>query len=127
MFDKDITVINKYFNKIEKAPKYKVSHIHGFWSSDDSISINGTQIRKADGYYAMILMSEKEYQQPKDFSENQKGWTLQNEDYLVKGIVKEFTTIAKLIEDYQEVMKITKISTADYGSENMQHWEITGG
>ena len=127
MFDKDITVINKYFDKIEKTTKYKVSHVHGFWSSDDAISINGTQIRKNDGFYAMILMSEKDYQRPKDFRENQKGWTLQNEDYLVKGIVEDFTTIAKVIEDYQEVMKITKISTADYGSEDMQHWEITGG
>ena len=101
--------------------------MHGFWSSDDAVSINGTQIRKNDGFYAMILMSEKDYQRPKDFRENQKGWTLQNEDYLVKGIVEDFTTIAKVIEDYQEVMKITKISTADYGSEDMQHWEITGG
>ena len=50
MFDKDITVINKYFDKIEKTTKYKVSHVHGFWSSDDAVSINGTQIRKNDGF-----------------------------------------------------------------------------
>ena len=127
MFNKDITVINKYFDKESKISKYKVSYVKGFWNSDDGISINGTQIRKNDGYYAMIMMSEEGYQQPKKFEKNQEGWTLQNEDYLVKGIVEDFTTITKLLEDYQEVMKITKISTADYGSEDMQHWKITGG
>lgn len=126
MFDKDITIINKYVDKETRKPKYKVSHIHGFWSSDDGISINGTQIRKADGMIARILMSEPNYQKPEDFKVNQTGWTLQNDDYLVKGKVENFTTITKLLEDYQEVMKITKIGTKDYGSKDMWHWAITG-
>ena len=126
MFNRDITVINKYIDKETRTPKYKVNHVHGFWSSDDSISMNGTQLRKADGYFVMILMSEEKYQKPRDFIENQKGWTLKNDDYLVKGKIEDFTTITKLLEDYQEVMKITKISTADYGSKDMQHWAITG-
>lgn len=126
MFDKDITVINKYFDKETKTSKYKVSHIHGFWSSNDGISINGTQLTKADGLIARILMSEKGYQRPKDFEKNQTGWTLQNDDYLVKGKVEDFTTITKLLDDYQEVIKITNIATKDYGSEDMWHWAITG-
>lgn len=126
MFDKDITIINKYVDKETRAPKYRVSHIHGFWSSDDGISINGTQIRKADGMIARILMSEPNYQKPEDFKVNQTGWTLQNDDYLVKGKVEKFTTIPKLLEDYQDVMKITKIGTKDYGSKDMWHWAITG-
>ena len=126
MFDKDITVINKYADKETKTPKYKVSLIHGFWSSDDGISISGTQIRKADGMIARILMSEPNYQKPEDFKINQTGWTLQNDDYLVKGKVENFTTIPKLLDDYQEVMKITKIGIKDYSSEDMWHWAITG-
>ena len=128
MFDKDITIINKYFDKTEKKAKYKVSYIHGFWSSNDGISINGTQLTKADGLSARILMSEEGYQKPNDFKENQKGWTLQNDDYLVNGIVDNFTSITKLLEDYgsSNVMKITNIATKDYGSEDMWHWVITG-
>ena len=126
MFDKDITIINKYVDKETRAPKYRVSHIHGFWSSDDGISINGTQLTKADGVIARILMSEPNYQKPEDFKVNQTGWTLQNDDYLVKGKVEKFTTIPKLLEDYQDVMKITKIGTKDYGSKDMWHWAITG-
>ena len=51
---------------------------------------------------------------------------MQNDDYLVKGRVEDFTTITKLLDDYEEVIKITKIGTKDYGSEDMWHWAITG-
>lgn len=126
MFDKDITVINKYFDKGTRSTKYKVSPVKGFWSSNDGISINGTQLTKQDGLIARILMSELNYQKPEEFKEKQIGWTLQTDDYLVKGIVKDFTTITKLLEDYKEVMKITNVSTKDYGSEDMWHFAITG-
>jgi len=126
MFDKDITVINKYYDKAERANKYKVSYIKGFWSSNDGISINGTQLTKADGLIARILMSQKGYQEPEDFIKNPTGWTLQNDDYLIKGLVKDFTTIINLLDNYHEVIKITNISTKDYGSKDMWHWAITG-
>ncbi len=126
MFDKDITIVNKYIDKETRTPKYKVSHIKGFWSSNDGISINGTQLAKADGLTARILISEAGYQKPKDFKENQTGWTLQNDDYLIKGKVENFTTITKLLENYPEVIKITNIATKDYGSEDMWHWSIIG-
>lgn len=126
MFDKDITVINKYVDKETRTPTYKVSYIKGFWSSNNGISINGTQLTKTDGLIARILMSQEGYQKPEDFKENQTGWTLKNDDYLVKGKVEVFTTITQLLEDYQEVMKITNIATKDYGSEDMWHWAITG-
>lgn len=125
MFDNDITIINKYIDADRKT-QYKISYVKGFWSFDDGISINGTQIRKNYGYYAAILISEDGYQSPKDFEKSQEGWTLRNEDYLVKGKVENFTTIKQLLEEYQEVMKITKISIADYSSEDMQHFEVIG-
>lgn len=128
MFDKDITVINKYIDETRK-PQYKVSHIHGFWSSNEGISINGTQLTKADGLIARILMNDsrnEEYQKPEDFRKKQKTWTLQNDDYLVKGMVENFTTVTKLLEDYQDVIKITNVAIKDYGSEDMWHFAITG-
>lgn len=125
-FDKDITVINKYFDKKSRMNKYKVSYIKGFWSSNDGITISNTQLTKADGLIVRILMSEKKYQTPEEFKEKQSGWTLQNDDYLIKGIVKNFTTITNLLERYQDVMKITKIATKDYGEEDLQHWAIEG-
>lgn len=129
IFDKDITVINQYFDKTERKPKYKVGYVKGFWSSNDGISINGTQLTKSDGLSARILINDSRndtYQKPKEFAEEQKTWTLQNDDYLVKGIVENFTNPTKLLEDYKDVMKITNIATKDYGSEDMQHFAITG-
>ena len=78
---------------------------------------------------ARILMNDsrnEEYQEPQDFRKEQKTWTLQNDDHLVKGIVKDFITISKLLEDYQDVIKITNIATKNYGSEDMWHFAITG-
>ncbi len=128
LFDKDITVINKYIDENRK-PQYKVSCIKGFWSSNDGVSISGTQITKSDGLSARILIFDsrnEEYQKPKDFEKEQKTWTLKPDDYLVKGIVKDFTTITNLLKDYQEVIKITNIAIKDYGSGDMQHFAITG-
>lgn len=128
MFDKDITIINRYIDK-EHNIQYKISYLKGFWSFNDGISIKGTQLIKDDGLTAKILMNDsrnKKYQEPKEFYKEPKTWTLQNDDYLVKGIVKEFSTPTKLKEEYQEVMKISKIAIKDYGPEDMQHFTITG-
>lgn len=129
IFDKDITVINRYIDNATKKPNYKTSYVKGFWSSNDGITINGTQLTKNDGLSARILMNDtrnETYQKPEEFEKEQKTWTLQTNDYLVKGIVKDFTTTAKLLEDYQEVIKIINIATKDYGSEDMWHFAITG-
>lgn len=124
MFDKDITVINRYIDT-NRMPQYKVSHVKGFWSSNNGISINGTDLVKADGLTVRILMSEKGYQKPNDFEQNQKGWTLKKDDYLVRGEIENFTTINNILDNY-ETMKMTNIATKDYGSEDMKHWAITG-
>lgn len=129
LFDKDITVINKYYDKTTKTPKYKVSYVKGFWSYSDGISINGTQLTKSDGLSARILIYDtrnEAYQKPEDFENEQKTWTLKPDDYLVKGKVENFISTTQLLEDYQEVIKITNIGTKDYGSEDMQHFVIKG-
>ena len=129
LFDKDITVINKYIDKETKKTKYKISHIKGFWSSNDGVSIKGTQLTKQDGLNARILMNDSRnetYQIPEEFEREQKTWTLQTDDYLVKGIVENFTTITELLDNYKDVMKIISVATKDYGSEDMWHFVITG-
>lgn len=126
MFDKDITIINKWFNKQTKKGEYKINHVKGFWSSDEGISVNGTQLVKNDGVIVRILMSEQDYHSPKEFKENGMGWTLQNDDYIVKGLIDEVNTLTKLKSSYDDVMKITKVSIKDYGSLDMRHFEISG-
>lgn len=125
MFDKDITIVNKWFNKKTKTNEYKIHPVKGFWSSNEGVSISNTQLIKNDSLIVRILMSEKGYVTPKEFQESGNGWTLQNDDYLVKGIVDNITTITNLKENY-ECMKITNVAIKDYGSIDMQHYEVSG-
>lgn len=125
MFDKDITVINKYFNKSTKLNEYKVHHVKGFWSSNSGISISDIQLIKSDGLIVRILMSEKGYVNPKSFTGEEGTWTLQNDDYLVKGIVDNVDTITTILDNY-ECLKITNVAIKDYGSNDMQHFAVTG-
>lgn len=125
MFDKDITIINKWFNKETKKTEYKINPVKGFWSSSNGINISDTQLVKNDGLIARILMSETGYVPPKEFQETGKGWTIQKDDYLVKGIVNSVKTIASLKDNY-ECMKITNFAKKDYGSEDMKHFAISG-
>lgn len=127
MFNKDITIINRYIDA-NHTPKYKVSHVKGYWSSNSGISINGTDLIKSNGLSARILMSQEKYQEPRDFEQNQTGWTLKKDDYLIKGNIQSseiIGSVINLLKDY-ETMKITNIATKDYGSEDMWHWTITG-
>ena len=126
MFNKDITIINKWFNKETKKDEYKINHVKGFWSSNEGISISGTQLVKNDGVIVRILMSEQGYHSLKEFKDNGIGWTLQNDDYIVKGLIDKVETLTKLKSEYDDVMKITKISIKDYGSLDMQHFEVSG-
>lgn len=125
MFDKDITIANKWYNKEKKSNEYKVHHLKGFWSSSNGISISDTALVKSDNLIVRILLEEKGYVNPKEFQKEGKGWTLKNDDYLIKGIIDNISTITEIKEDY-ECMKITNISIKDYGSIDMQHYEISG-
>lgn len=140
MFDKDITIINKYFideqvgtqiiNNVEtpvyqKVMKYKVNHIKGFWSSSESISINGVDLIGSKRTIVRILMSEPGYIGPKSYIGT--GWTLKNDDYVVKGgnDISSVSSITSILDNY-ECLKITDVSVKDYGSSDMQHFEISG-
>lgn len=109
--------------------EYKVHHVKGFWSSNNGISISDTQLVKSDGLTARILMSEDGYVDPKSFqrlSVVNNEWTLQNDDYLVKGKIEDtFTSISEILDSY-ECLKITNVAIKDYGSEDMQHFAVTG-
>lgn len=120
MFNQDITIVNK----LNTNASYKATPIKGFYSSDEGIKINNTSLVKSDSVIARILLSEEGYVTPKQFN-GSNGWTLRKDDYIVKGIVNQVTNIAEL-KDNNECMKITKVSVKDYGSIDMQHFEISG-
>ncbi len=140
MFDKDITIINKYFvqeqvgtetvNNVEKpiykkVMKYKVSHIKGFWSSNESITINGVDLIGSKRTTVRVLYSEPGYVEPSSY--NGTGWTLRNDDYVVKGglDISSVSSITNVLNNH-ECLKITDVSVKDYGSSDMWHYKISG-
>lgn len=142
MFDRDITIINKYYELVpievenqnnetpveptyKKVMKYKVSHIKGFWSSSEGISINGVDLIGSKRTIVRILHSVPGYVEPSSF--NGTGWTLKNEDYVVKGglNIASVSSITTILDSY-ECLKITDVSIKDYGSSDMWHYEISG-
>lgn len=123
MFNQDLTIVNKWYNKDTKKNEYKVHPVKGFFSSYNGISISGTDLIKQDGFVAYILMSEEGYQTPKEFQLNPTGWTLQNDDYIVKGIIGDISSVSEI---ELEKMKITNVAIKDYGSSDMQHYAIKG-
>ena len=121
---KDITIVNKWFNPETKEDEYKTKHIKGFWSSNQGITISNTNLTTNDTLKVFIF-DYNEYLTPKEFQKKGTGWTLQNDDYLINGIVDAVESISKIKEDY-ETMKITNVANKNYGSLDMQHFEVSG-
>lgn len=119
----DMTIFNKYIENRET--KYKKSYIYGVhWEDNQGANILQSGLVSADTSIIYIPFSSiPNYQRPKEFDGT--GITLQTEDIVVKGIIEEeFTTVANLEKKHDFVRTITTVDTRDYGSPNMQHWEV---
>lgn len=122
-----ISVFNKYTEPNTRDVSYKKHLIKEvFW--DDSLGINlNAGYENADKVNAYIPFDKNdlsEYKEPKEY--NGTGWTLQNGDYMIKGEVD--IDEVKGIKDLSayEVFEITVVDVKDFGSYNMQHFEIRG-
>lgn len=122
---KRITIINKWFNTTTKKNEYRLNTIIGFYESAKSINIQDTSLINSDEFFCAIPMSTYGYQTPDAFQTNPTGWTLQKDDYIVKGKITTITSINDVLEN-NECMKITKVAVCDFGSPNMQHYEVWG-
>lgn len=58
-------------------------------------------------------------------SDKEGYFTFQPEDKIVKGVIPDTVAFEDLEASYDDVVTITYVETADYGSYNMQHWELT--
>ena len=129
MFNQDLTIVNKKFNTTTKLEEYKLYYVKGYFSSKQGITINNTQLTSNDMYEARILLSETGYVTPSVYQSLTSvtgKWTLQNDDYVVKGKVSSVTTIAVLKSTYSECFKIKNVAVKDYCSTNMKHYSISG-
>lgn len=129
MTNTKMSVFNRYKEPFTNNVSYK-KHVveHVFW--DDSLGINlNTGYENADKVNIYIPFDKNKsdlenYKEPKQYNGN--GWTLQNGDFIIKGEVAE--SEVDRIKDLKayEVFEITVIDKKDFGSYNMQHFEIRG-
>lgn len=129
MTNTKMSVFNRYKEPFTNNVSYK-KHVveHVFW--DDSLGINlNTGYENADKVNIYIPFDKNKsdlenYKEPKQY--NGSGWTLQNGDFIIKGDVAESEVDGiKDLKAY-EVFEITVIDKKDFGSYNMQHFEIRG-
>ena len=123
----NMTVYNKYTNPNTKVVTYKKHLIDNvFW--DDSLGVNLNHgydnADKVNVYIPKYKNDMTEFVNSKQY--NGSGWTLQDGDFMIKGncSITEVNGIKEL-SDYN-VFRITVIDDKDFGSPNMQHFELRG-
>jgi len=123
-----ITIYNKYLvNRIETWQRVQVEsvqweqrHARNQNDSDDLATIyipmtRGANYLKPRAWQALVSKSGK--------------WTLQVGDVIVKSLVSNELatggfTLTSLKNTYDDVLVITSVDTRDFGSANMQHWQV---
>lgn len=71
----------------------------------------------------------KQYADPKQYAQLDLNayWTLNtNNCFFVKGIVKELAEFQVINQKYDDVYRVTKVDKKDFGTPDMQHWEVGG-
>ena len=122
-----MTIYNKCLDPFTHKTIYKKHLIENvFW--DDSLGINTNlgheNADKVNVYIPYDKNDLTNYKSPKQF--NGEGWTLQNGDFMVKGEI-DLDNISGIKELSQyDAFVMTICDNKDFGSPNMQHFEIRG-
>lgn len=135
----NITLYNAYYDKQTERTLYSKTYLFGVdWQGSNAIAIRDKGLiseDKTEIFIPFSIESVKKYIKPKIYSrlsdnERENYFTFSNKDKVVKGIVdfdvtgEKGHTIKDLENNYDDVLTIINVSTFDYGSENMQHWEV---
>ena len=127
MTNTNMSVFNRYTNPLTKKVNFKKHLIDNvFWDDSKGVNLN-KGYDKADAVNVYIPKDKNdmsEYVNPKQYDGS--SWTLNNGDLIVKGEVTE-TEVSGIKElSSYEVFTITMVDNKDFGSSNMQHFEIRG-
>lgn len=127
MTNTKMTIYNQYIEPNTHNKLYKKHVIENvFW--DDSLGVNlNMGYENADKVNVYIPYDKNDltnYKNPKQFIG--EGWTLQNGDIMVKGEIN--VNIINGIKDLSqyEPFIMTVCDNKDFGSSNMQHFELRG-
>ena len=127
MTNTKMTIFNKYvdpFTHKQQIKKHIIENV--FWDNSLGVNINMgyENADKVNVYIPYDKNDLTDYKEPKKY--NGTGWTLQNGDFIVKGeIIEDNIEGIKDLSQY-DVYTITIDDDKDFGSPNMQHFEIRG-
>ena len=125
----DCTVYNKYLvGRVDTYQRVQISDVH--WEQRHAVR---GDLNSPDVALVFIPFARGDnYLAPRIWQMSSKvgSWTLQIGDVIVKGLVTNELvagtfTLSNLKAAYDDVLVIASVDTRDYGSANMQHWEIT--
>lgn len=118
------------------GPTWQRTQIKGvFWEDGKKVNVGETGLVSADLTVVFIPFSNTagylkpvEFRRAKDRTEH---FTLDNGDIVVRGLTDFELTSEKganekaLRQQYDDVMTIVSVEKNDFGSPEMQHWEVT--
>ena len=140
-----VTIYNVSENPDTLALEYNVTFLRGvFLDRSEAANIEKTGLRDADSATLFIPFSveavdavtgsPKQYIKPKAYRQLQDTtgyWTLEGgglssgaDCFFIKGEILNYSGYARMREMYDDVYDITTIDTKDFGSADMQHWQV---
>lgn len=121
----DMTIYNAYKENHETV--YQRTVILGVeWENRKGRNIIAAGNIAVDQAVVYIPMVRSGYLPPKQWlalEDKSDNWTLQPDDFIVKGVVADATP-ADLKSTYDDVLQITTVDTMDMGSANMRHYQV---
>lgn len=124
-----ITVYNKYIDGTTRTEKYQRAEVFNcVWQGVSAISRFKEQVQANTLLVLIPFASGAGYQEPKAWQTDKSGWTLQEGDVIVRGLVTdEITggyTITSLRAEHPNVFTIASVASMDNGFPNVNHWEV---
>lgn len=127
-----VTVYNRYINASNEYAYQRTYLDNVHWEGLNSRNKNTFGVESNDTVKISIgfnVLTESAFKKPKIFQalEDKTGYfTFDVDDKIVKGFIPSSVDFEDLESDFDDVITITSVDTADYGSSNMQHWEVYG-
>lgn len=124
MFDKDITIFNKLYNKEKRADVYKRTVLKGVHTEmTQSSSFSDKEMRANDTLFVSIPFSIEGYVKPSEYQDNSK-WTLQEGDIIVVGVIENDIDSPMYLKRLDDVYIIKSVETIDYSVTCLNHFEV---
>lgn len=123
MFNADITIFNKVYDEETRSDKYLRTILKGVHVEKTNASQkNDSKVVVNDSLFVSIPFLDN-YVSSKKFQEFKKGYTLQNTDIIVVGIVDKDITSLKDLKKLDDVYTVNSVEVIDY-SKYLNHIEV---